>query len=279
MQSKCKNKNKFVKNIHNVKLSEMKGYWQAFVDLIYPPVCKACGEILADGEQTLCTRCRVHLPYTRYERWKGNPTARSFYGRVPLRGAAALLFFTPEGRVQQLLHELKYHRRPEIGHYLGAVMGRKLSASPLYAGVDYIVPVPLHPKKEKKRGYNQALLLGQGMVGAWKGCAACGVASADGVAAPTCGGSTSPQLLTNLLYKRRLNESQTRKNRVARLDNVQEVYWVNKAPDVRSRVAGRHLLLVDDVVTTGATLESAASAILAVYPDVKLSVVAAATPI
>lgn len=113
MQSKCKNKNKFVKNIHNVKLSEMKGYWQAFVDLIYPPVCKACGQILADGEQTLCTRCRVHLPYTRYEQWKTNPTARSFYGRVPLRGAAALLFFTPEGRVQQLLHELKYHRKRE----------------------------------------------------------------------------------------------------------------------------------------------------------------------
>ena len=227
--------------------------------MIYPPVCKACGEILADGEQTLCTRCRVHLPYTHYEQWKTNPTARSFYGRVPLRGAAALLFFTPEGRVQQLLHALKYHREPEIGHYLGAVMGRKLSTAPLFAGVDYIVPVPLHPKKEKKRGYNQALLLGQGMVGAWK--------------------ENRPQLLTNLLYKRRLNESQTRKNRVARLDNVQEAYWVNKAPDVRSRVTGRHLLLVDDVVTTGATLESAASAILAVYPDVKLSVVAAATPI
>ncbi|MDE5607081.1 MAG: double zinc ribbon domain-containing protein [Bacteroidales bacterium] len=242
-------------------------YWRAFVDFLYPPVCKACGRPLAAGERTLCTDCRVHLPYTHYEDWNGNPTARAFYGRVPLQRAASVLFFTADGRVQSLLHALKYKHQPELGLYIGALMGRRLGRSPLYAGVDYIVPVPLHPAKLKKRGYNQAALLGQGMASAWP-------TGGGGHGAPAPG----PELLTDLLLKRCFNESQTRKNRAERWDNVQAVYELNADADLRARVAGKHLLLVDDVMTTGATLESAASALHEGLPDVRLSVVTAATP-
>ncbi|MDE7148936.1 MAG: hypothetical protein K2O01_00780 [Bacteroidales bacterium] len=157
-------------------------YWRSFVDFMYPPVCKACGGPLSDGERMLCTPCRVHLPYTGYERWEENPTAQAFYGRVPLRRAASLLFFTPEGRVQALLHALKYKRQPELGLYMGNLMGRRLGRSPLYAGVDFLVPVPLHPDKLRKRGYNQAELLGRGMAAAWP----------SGMAANTAGTSSLP---------------------------------------------------------------------------------------
>ena len=242
-------------------------YWRAFVDFLYPPVCKACGRPLATGERMLCTDCNVHLPYTHYECWNGNPTARAFYGRVPLQRAASVLFFTPDGRVQTMLHALKYKRQPELGLYLGALMGRRIGRSELYADVDYIVPVPLHPAKLKKRGYNQAALLGRGMVEAWP-------TGGEGHGAP----AAKPQLLAELLCKRLFNESQTRKNRAERWDNVQAVYELNADADLRSRVAGRHLLLVDDVMTTGATLESAATAVLEGLTDVRLSVVTAATP-
>ncbi len=242
-------------------------YWRAFVDFMYPPVCKACGQPLASGERTLCTACRVHLPYTHYECWDGNPTARAFYGRVPLQRAASLLFFTADGRVQSMLHALKYKRQPDLGRYIGALMGRRIGRSPLYAGVDYIVPVPLHPDKLKKRGYNQAALLGRGMADAWP-------RGGNGRGAP----ALKPELLTDLLLKRRFNESQTRKNRAERWDNVQDVYELNADAGLRARVAGKHLLLVDDVMTTGATLESAATALLNGLPDVRLSVVTAATP-
>ncbi len=248
-------------------------YWRAFVDFMYPPVCKACGHPLVAGELVLCTACRVHLPYTHYEHWADNPTARAFYGRLPLCGGASMLFFTPDGRVQALLHALKYKRQPKLGLYIGAMMGRRLARSPLYAGVDYIVPVPLHPDKLKRRGYNQAALLGQGMASVWSA----------GEASPSAGKAVvgavrAPELLTDLLFKRRFNESQTRKNRAERWDNVRDVYEVNGDAALRARVAGKHLLLVDDVLTTGATLESVAAALLAELPDIRLSVATAATP-
>ncbi|MDE5703726.1 MAG: hypothetical protein K2H70_02765, partial [Bacteroidales bacterium] len=148
----------------------------------------------------------------------------------------------------------------------------------------FIVPVPLHPDKLKKRGYNQADLLGRGMAAAWGQCVA-GMASRTGevmtATADTASvdGRRRPVLLTDLLFKRRMNESQTRKNRSARWDNVQSAYDVSGRSDLRARVAGKHLLLVDDVLTTGATLESAASALLAACPGVSLSVAVAATPV
>lgn len=259
-------------------------YWRAFVDFMYPPVCKACGRPLASGEHVLCTTCRVHLPYTHYERWADNPVARAFYGRLPLCGAASMLFFTPDGRVQALLHALKYKRQPALGLYLGAMMGHRFGRSPLFAGVDYVVPVPLHPSKQKKRGYNQAALLGEGVVTTWPQARqmALGGAAAlpGGGAAALPGGAAvrAPALLTDLLFKRRFNESQTRRNRAERWDNVQDVYEVTEDEALRARVAGRHLLLVDDVLTTGATLESAAAALFEALPSVRLSVATVATP-
>lgn len=238
-------------------------YWHAFIDFIYPPVCKACGRPLVTGERTLCTVCRVHLPYTGYERWADNPAAQAFYGRVPLQMASAMLFFAKDGRVQQLLHQLKYKRQSDLGLYLGGLMGQRLSRSGLCGPVDYIVPVPLHPDKQKKRGYNQAALLGEGMAHTWWTDGAVG---------------KRPVLLSGLLRKRRENESQTRKNRADRWDNVQAAYGVSEAVAGQMRMAGKHILLVDDVLTTGATLESAAAALLAACPDMRLSVAVAATP-
>lgn len=251
-------------------------FFQAFIDFIYPPVCRACGQPLTAKEAILCTDCRVHLPYTSYERWVDNPAAQAFYGRVPLQGAASLLFFTPDGRVQTLLHALKYKHQPSVGLCLGAMMGRRFGSSSLFSGVDYVVPVPLHPDKQKKRGYNQAALLGEGVVAAWPQARQM---VSDGGAALAGGAAVrAPALLTDLLFKRRFNESQTRRNRAERWDNVQDVYEVTDDEALRARVAGKHLLLVDDVLTTGATLESAATALLEALPAIRLSVATAATP-
>ncbi len=214
-----------------------------FADLLalfYPDLCLACEAPLVSGEQHCCTDCRVSLPYLSYHLpdpvRAESPLVRRFWGKVPVRYAVAYLQFTAQGRVQHLLHQLKYERQPEVGEVLGRWFGAELAAVGYGAAFDLVVPVPLHPQKERQRGYNQAARFGEGM--------------ADGLGLTQAAGA---------LVKLDETTSQTRKGRLARWQNVTGGFAVAEPETVTSR----RVLLVDDVLTTGATLEACAVTLLA----------------
>ena len=128
----------------------------SIVGLFYPSVCAACGTSLFGWEKLVCTRCRNLLPKTGYELNEDNPLARLFYGKVRMKAVTACFFFSKEGKVQHLIHELKYKGNSDAGIFLGQELGKSIKEAPLFQGIDYLVPVPLHPKREKERGYNQS---------------------------------------------------------------------------------------------------------------------------
>jgi ComF family protein len=215
-----------------------------FLKLFYPSNCAACGKSLFSQEVVICLKCQFELPVTGFHQHVDNPVAEVFWGRVELKHASSYLFFNKGGKVQQLLHLMKYKRRHDIGHYLGKQFGASLKQNHLYDDIDCLVPVPLHPKKQKKRGYNQSLLIAEGI--------------SEGIEKPVIG---------NNLIKKIHTESQTKKSRYERWENVREVFGV-RHPEL---LEGRHVLLVDDVLTTGATLEACATVLMHVK-EIRVSI-------
>ncbi|UPL48987.1 ComF family protein [Hymenobacter sublimis] len=209
-----------------------------FVGLVFPQVCLACQDPLTRGEDHLCTPCRAQLPYTDYHRLpaEDNPLARRFWGKLPIEHAFSYLRFQKHGRVQHLLHQLKYRGQQDVGRVLGRWYGQELAEAGFSTAFDLILPVPLHARKLAQRGYNQADSFAQGLA-TGLGCPW----QADGL--------------------RRITgtESQTRKNRLERWQNVAEVFEVAQPV----LVASQRILMVDDVLTTGATLEACAAVLLA----------------
>ena len=207
-----------------------------FVSLIFPQTCLACEEALGRGEEHLCTSCRTQLPYTDYHLLsaEANPLSRRFWGRAPIRHTLSYLRFLRRGRVQHLLHQLKYRGQRDVGLVIGRWYGHELAQH--HFQFDLIVPVPLHPSKLAKRGYNQSDPFAEGM--------------AESLRTPWHAAG---------LRRLEHTDSQTRKNRLERWQNVAEVFEVADSTLVR----GKHVLVVDDVLTTGATLEACAIALLA----------------
>ncbi len=221
-----------------------------FLSLIYPRLCMACGNSLFLNEDILCTRCLVQLPQTGFHLIpKDNQVIRSFWGRVPVEGGAARYFFRKSAPVQRLLHNLKYNHAPEIGVFVGRIYGRELLQSEVFGSVDVIIPIPLHPDKERKRGYNQATMFARGL--------------SQSMAKP---------LDETSLYRSVFTETQTRKSRLRRWENVKSVFALRDS----ARLEGKHILLVDDVITTGATMEACINKLLEV-PGTRVSVAAIAT--
>lgn len=230
---------------------------KSLLDFFYPACCIGCGGELMAHEELLCADCREQLPYIGCEEgMRGNPVFANIAGRVPVLFAAAVFDFKKNGIVQHLLHELKYKGRPEIGVFLGRIAGERMCNSGCFPTPDYIVPVPLHRRKEKKRGYNQSLCIAEGFAQFFP----------------------EATIEKDLLEKRSGSESQTRKNRAARWENVKTSFCLSEAALQESRFIGKHFLIVDDVFTTGATVESCARQILKI-PDAKVSVVTIASPI
>lgn len=213
--------------------------------MIYPRLCEGCSKPLLEEEQVLCLNCSIYnLPRTAYHHIEENETFMRFAGRVKIEKATSLAYFTNEGLLQHLLHGLKYDGKKEIGTYLGTQLGYDLRQVNWQQGIDYIVPVPLHPKKEAKRGFNQAKILAEGM-----------------------GDVLNIPVLDNILVRSRFTETQTQKTREERLENMQGAFAINNPEKIRDK----HMLLIDDVLTTGATLEACALALQQVS-GVKVSI-------
>ena len=203
----------------------------SILNLFYPRVCAACGETLLKDEETVCLKCRYTLPFTGYENHADNPLAQVFYGRVRFHAVTACFFFAKSGKVQHLIHELKYKNNPEAGVFLGQELGKTIKDAPLFQGIDYLIPVPLHPRREKQRGYNQSLLIAQG------------INEVTGI-------PIGDKYLIRAVY----TTTQTKKSADERHKNVKDIFEVR----VPEELEGKHVLLIDDVLTTGATLESCA---------------------
>jgi ComF family protein len=222
----------------------LRSYFADFVALIFPQLCHACGESLVAHEDLICTDCLYNLPYTNFHQQPDNIVAQQFWGKVKVDNAYALFYFTKGGKVQQLMHHLKYNNTPQIGNKLGNMAGAQLVQSTHLKNIDGIIPVPLHKSRLRKRGYNQSACFAEGL-------------------AETLG----TQVVIDNLIRTKATATQTHKSRFERSVNMQEVFAVANA----AALANKHILLVDDVVTTGATLEACAAALLTV-PGLKLSI-------
>jgi ComF family protein len=199
------------------------------LSVFFPHLCAGCQQPLIKGENHICTDCVVNLPFTDHYRHEDNAVEKLFWGRARVNAAMSLLYFNKGNRVQRLLHQLKYKNNQEVGLMLGHLLGSKIKLSRRFIGVDVVIPVPLHPKKLKKRGYNQSEFIAKGI--------------AEELGIP---------ISTTMLTRSINNPTQTNKSRFERFENVTDVFTVMGTEEVKSK----HVLLVDDVITTGSTLES-----------------------
>jgi len=219
-----------------------------FVHLFFPELCLGCDEILNKNEKYLCINCLYDLPLSNYTNTKNNEVEKSFFGRVPITSATALLLYHKKSKVQQLIHQLKYKNKQQIGLFFGNWLGSEMVSSKRFNNIDYVIPVPLHKKKLKSRGYNQVEKFGK---------------------------SLAKQLqavyVDNLLVKITATKSQTKKHRVERFKNVNEIFYLNDLHFLKNK----HVLLIDDIITTGATIEACCLELLKTNP-IKISIAAIA---
>lgn len=210
------------------------------LSLLFPDLCCGCHRHLQPGEAQLCSSCLYELPYTDHHLHAENRMLKQFWGRVPCTAAMAMLYFKKGGRVQQIIHHLKYSNRPDLGIRLGNLLGEKLSISPAFKNIDLLIPVPLHKKRERQRGYNQSACIAEGI--------------AQVLQVP---------LSSKHLLRKAATSSQTKKGRYLRFENMSSAFEICRPEELK----GKHLLLIDDVLTTGATLEACATVLLGTSPE------------
>lgn len=222
--------------------------WDDFLSLLFPRICYGCGNHLLRNESLICTECFVIIPRTNYHLQKENPVAQLFWGRCPVEYAAAFSYYNKGSRIRNLIHNLKYKGIKEVGYELGRIYGSALKASGFTDNIDMIIPVPLHSSRLRERGFNQSEAISSGLAA-----------------------TTGLPVNTGLLVRVTGSSTQTKRSRYERWVNVEGIFNITD----HDSVAGRHLLLVDDVITTGSTIESCVNELLKA-PGVKVSVVAIA---
>ena len=213
------------------------------LNLFFPQICRACNTHLSDNELKICTKCRHQLPLTNFHDDSENAVHKILYGRVKLECATALLHFSKKGLVQQLMHNLKYRGHEDIGQFLGEWLGEELKSIPSYSSIDVVIPVPLHKSKLKSRGYNQVEKFG--------------VAIAKALDA---------EYNTSILIKTMNTKTQVFKDRLKRNTNIESNFEVVNGIAIRDM----HVLLVDDIITTGATIENCSNKLIEI-DGIKLS--------
>ncbi len=217
-------------------------------NLFFPRKCNHCGNNLDKTEAEVCKKCLFEIPKTNFHTDLENPVCKSFWGRVKVEFASSEFYFTQKSILQNLLHHLKYHNKKELAFELGKYMGTRLLSRNTFKDCDILIPVPLHPSKKKKRGYNQSEWIAKGL--------------SEKLNIP---------LDTTTLLRHINSKSQTKKSRDERWENVRSAFNVRKTDDF----SAKHILLVDDVITTGATIEACAARLIENL-GVKLSIVSLA---
>ena len=214
-------------------------------NLFFPPVCSGCHDLLGDNESVICTHCRHEIPFTNHHLTVENELYKVFYGRIALEHASALIYFTKKGITQELIHNLKYRGQEEIGRILAEWYLPDLQKITALKTATTIIPVPLHPKKLKSRGYNQASQFGQAL-------------ALD----------LSLKYNDQLLFRKKNSQTQSKKNRLKRAEGIEKAFDVV----FTEKDHKQHYILIDDVVTTGATLEACCRALLKI-PGTQISIV------
>jgi ComF family protein len=213
----------------SIALVGFKDIKDSFLHLLFPHVCAGCGSDIVSQESSLCMHCISGMPETNFHIYANNPIEKIFWGRLPLVSATAQYYFTKESLMQHLMHELKYRGNKELGLQMGKLIGNDLEKTHRFRYVDALIPLPLFPAKERRRGYNQAAILCEGIAEVLK-----------------------VEVLRNIIARTEHTETQTKKGRMERWQNMEGKFELLNPEKIRDK----HVLLVDDVVTTGATLEA-----------------------
>ena len=219
--------------------------FKSLLHLFFPPVCAGCKTVLVANENVICTKCRHEIPLTQHHLNSENEAIKKFYGRIPVEHVSALVYFHKKGIVQELIHCLKYRGQEDIGTVLGEWYAEELISSQLLQTVDTIIPVPLHPKKFRERGYNQVTEFGNAL-----------------------SKKLEIPLNNSILFRQVYSKTQSQKNRLGRTEGIDTIFDVT----FNEKDHNQHFLLIDDVITTGATLEVCAKALLKI-PGAKISIV------
>ena len=219
-------------------------YLHDFISLLFPELCQACGTNLVSNEKLICLDCTYSLPYTNFHLQADNIVARQFWGKVKLETAYALLYFAKGGKVQHLMHQFKYKNMHQIGNLLGNIAGEQLIKNLVFYNADLIIPVPLHKSRLKQRGYNQSACFAEGLAQKLNA-----IVELDNLVRITA------------------TDTQTHRSRFSRFENMQQVFSVAYPEKLKNK----HILLVDDIVTTGSTLEACATELLKIE-GLKLSI-------
>ncbi len=225
-------------------MKSIKTLLNAVFSLFFPDLCQSCSRPLVKGEFFICLHCFCQLPQTNYHLRPSNPAEELFRGKFDYEKISAFLLFEKGGKTQQIVHQIKYKNNKAFGFWCGQLMAEEMMPSGFFSGIDIIVPVPLHKKKQKKRGFNQAEAISRGIANK------CNI-----------------QVDISNLQKSKGNTTQTKKSRIERWLNSRELFQINN----KEIFSGKHILLIDDVVTTGSTLEACAQCIKS-CKDLKISI-------
>ncbi len=216
-------------------LTKVKSYLNDFSHLFYPHNCLGCGTDVIEHDHLICTKCSYQLPETGFFSQTNNLLEKKFIGRMNVEAAGSAFYFTKDSLLQKLLFELKYRGNKEAGIFLGKLTGLQMQHSQRFQDTDVIIPLPLNPKRQMQRGYNQSEII-----------------------ANNIGEILQKPVLNDVVKRQVFTETQTHKDRISRWQNMEGVFVV----DDKNELEGKHILLIDDVATTGATLEACGEVIL-----------------
>jgi ComF family protein len=221
-------------------------FWSRLLDMIAPRTCVVCGKRLSIEEECICTVCNFRLPRTNFAQDAyENEMAKLFWGRIPIERCTALMYYHSHAQSANIVYDLKYHNKPEVGNMIGRMMAQEFLQEQFFDDIDIIIPLPLAPERERYRGYNQSFMLAQGI-----------------------NEVTGLPIVSDVVIRKKFIDSQTEKDRWTRLENVEGVFELVCG----EKIQGKHILLVDDVVTTGATICSCGEE-LGKAGNIKISVI------
>ena len=223
-------------------------FFNEIKNIFYPNICLNCETVLSINEKQLCTLCLFNLPLTNYLKNNDKSVEKIFYGRVKIERATAFLFYNKKGITQTLIHKLKYKGYEEIGGFFGDWFGEILKDNNSFNNIDYIIPVPLHKKRQKVRGYNQLTKFGERL-----------------------SINMNKPFLENILIKKASSKTQTKKSRLERIKNVNKLFFLTDLEIFQNK----HILLIDDIITTGATIEACANELF-LTKNIKISIISMA---